>query len=210
VRHFVQTLKFSIHSHLDIFPSTLKSIQILQLGQNGRLLFSARIARMFAYGLLSVVLAFYLAELGISPGLIGALLSLTLLGDTAISLWMTTIADRVGRQRMLIVGGGLMLFAGSVFALTTQFAWLLVAAIIGVISPSGNEVGPFLAIEQAALSQEIASSERTRVFAWYNLCASFATAFGALTGGQLAGFLQTSGVTPFNSYRTILFGYAAI
>jgi len=173
-----------------------------------RLLFAARIARMFAYGLVSVILAFYLAELGVSTRLIGILLSLTLLGDTVVSLWMTTVADRLGRRRMLIAGGGLMLFAGGLFALTTQFTWLLVAAIIGVISPSGNEVGPFLAIEQAALSQEIAQEKRTHVFAWYNLSGSFATAIGALVGGHLSGFLQHAGVAPLNSYRVILFAYA--
>ena len=52
---------------------------------------------MFAYGFLSVVLVLYLAQLGLSQGLIGLLLSLTLFGDAVISLWMTTAADRVGR-----------------------------------------------------------------------------------------------------------------
>ena len=182
----------------------------LNLGPDGRLLFAARIVRMFAYGLLSVILALYLSELGISTRLIGVLLSLTLFGDTVISLWMTTATDRIGRRRMLIAGGGLMLFAGILFAMTSQFAWLLVAAIIGVISPSGNEVGPFLAIEQAALSQEIAASKRTRVFAWYNLSGAFATAIGALASGNLTSFLQKSGVAPLSSYRVILLGYAAI
>ena len=165
---------------------------------------------MFAYGLISVILVFYLEKLGVSTRLIGILLSLTLLGDTVVSLWMTTVADRLGRRRMLIAGGGLMLFAGVLFALTNQFAWLLVAAIIGVISPSGNEVGPFLAIEQAALAQEITQANRTRVFAWYNLSGSFATALGALAGGHLSGVLQNTGVTPLNSYRAILFAYAFI
>lgn len=51
---------------------------------------------------------------------------------------------------MLTVGALLMMLAGALFALTRHFGWLLVAATIGVISPSGNEVGPFLSIEQAA------------------------------------------------------------
>ncbi len=165
---------------------------------------------MFAYGLISVILVFYLETVGVSTRLIGILLSLTLLGDTAVSLWMTTAADRLGRRRMLIAGGGLMLFAGVLFGLTSQFTWLLIAAIIGVISPSGYEVGPFLAIEQAALSQEIAQTERTRIFAWYNLSGSFATAIGAFAAGHFSGALQHMGVTPLNSYRTILFAYALI
>ena len=69
-----------------------------------------------------------------------------------------------------------------------------------MISPSGNEVGPFLAIEQAALTPECPGrAARTEVFAWYNLVGSFATALGALCGGGLAQLLQGAGVTPLDS-----------
>ena len=83
------------------------------------------------------------------------LLTLTLLGDTLVSLYLTTRADRIGRRRMLIVGAALMAAAGLAFAFTHQFWLLVIAGTIGVISPSGHEVGPFLPIEQAALSQVV-------------------------------------------------------
>jgi MFS family permease len=165
---------------------------------------------MFAYGFLSVVLVLYLAQLGLSEALIGLLLSLTLIGDAAISLWMTTSADRFGRRRILIAGAGLMVFAGVLFALTDRVPLLLIAAIIGVISPSGYEVGPFLPVEQAALSQIVPDERRTQVFAWYNLVGSFATATGALGGGGLTHLLQQAGVLPLNSYRTIVILYGGI
>ena len=60
------------------------------LGRDGRLLFSTRAVRMFGYGLASVVLVLYLAALGLPDPVIGLLLTLTLLGDAAISLWLTT------------------------------------------------------------------------------------------------------------------------
>jgi len=72
-------------------------------------------------GFLSVVLVLYLTEAGLSEGRIGALLTLTLLGDTALSLGITTSADRVGRRRMLLVGAALMIFAGLLFAVTHSF-----------------------------------------------------------------------------------------
>jgi MFS family permease len=157
-----------------------------------------------------VVLALYLAQVGLSETQIGLLLTLTLAGDTAISLWITTNADRTGRRRMLIAGAGLMLFAGVSFALTRDFVVLLLAATVGVISPSGNEVGPFLALEQAALSQIVPNERRTQVFAWYNLVGSFATATGALCGGGLAQALQAAGLIPLDSYRAVVVGYAAL
>ena len=181
-----------------------------KLPADGYMLFGTRVIRMFAYGFLSVVLVLYLAELGLNEGLIGLLLSLTLIGDAAISLWMTTSADRVGRRRILMAGAGLMLFAGVLFALTDKLVLLLIAAIIGVISPSGYEVGPFLSVEQAALSQIVPDRVRTQVFAWYNLAGSFATAAGALCGGGLTELLQQMGVIPLNSYRTVLVLYGVM
>lgn len=180
------------------------------LTSDGRRLFGARVARLFAYGFLSVVLMLYLVSRGLSEERAGLLLTLTLLGDTSISLWLTTWADRFGRRRTLLVGAGLMVFAGVVFAVTGSFVLLLMAATVGVISPSGNEVGPFLPIEQAALSQIVSAADRTRVFAWYNLVGSFATAVGALAGGSLAQTLQGAGSSPLCSYRVVVVGYATM
>ena len=180
------------------------------LTPDGSFLFITRIARMFAYGFLSVVLVLYLAQVGLSETEIGLLLTLTLVGDTIISLWITTSADRIGRRRMLILGAFLMVFAGILFAMTRNFLFLLIAATVGVISPSGYEVGPFLSIEQAALSQIVPNERRTQIFAWYNLVGSFATALGALAGGTLVQALHDSGVTSLGSYRTVVIGYAII
>jgi len=181
-----------------------------KLTPEGRLLFSTRVVRLFAYGLLSVVLTLYLAQLGLTDEQIGLLLTLTLVGDAGISLWMTTVADRVGRRRMLIIGAGLMTFAGLAFVLTGNRVLLTLAAILGTISPSGSEVGPFLSIEQAALSQTVPGEHRTQIFAWYNLVGSFATAIGSLSGGMLAEVLQRSGSTPLNSYRLVILSYALL
>jgi len=164
---------------------------------------------MFSYGFLSVVLVLYLAGLGFSEGRIGLLLTLTLVGDTLISLWITLRADLIGRRRMLLLGAVLMVAAGVPFALSGDFLVLLLAATIGVISPSGHEVGPFLALEQAALSQVLPAERRTAVFAWYNLTGSFATAAGALAGGWTAQALQASGMAPVGSYRVLVCAYAA-
>jgi MFS family permease len=148
-----------------------------------RLLFSTRIVRLFCYGFLSVVLALYLALVGLKEKQIGLLFTLTLAGDAGVSLWLTTSADRFGRKRTLILGALLMIAAGLVFILTRNAILLMAAAIIGVISPSGNEIGPFLSVEQASLTQLVPGERRTQVFAWYNLSGSFATATGALAGG---------------------------
>lgn len=188
-----------------------KSSRIFKtLSSDGIFLFITRIARMFGYGFLSVVLVLYLAQLGLTETQIGLLLTLTLVGDTIISFWITTNADRIGRRRMLMIGAFLMLFAAILFAVTRNFLLLVIAATIGVISPSGYEVGPFLSIEQAALSQIVPNQRRTQIFAWYNLVGSFATALGSLAGGTLVQALHASGVTSVGSYQTVVVGYGII
>lgn len=172
------------------------------------ILFSTRIIRLFCYGFLSVILALYLAEAGLTEKQIGLLFTLTLGGDAFISLWLTTSADRFGRKRTLILGALLMAGAGLAFVLTHNLILLVAAAIIGVISPSGNEIGPFLSVEQASLTQLILNAKRTQFFAWYALVGSLATAVGALTGGWLAQILQQRGWTALHAYRVILIGYA--
>ena len=180
------------------------------LDRDGRLLFLTRFIRLFAYGSLSVVLVFYLISLGLTESQTGLLLTLTLAGDVVISLYLTTRADRIGRRRMLVVGAVLMAAAGVAFAVTYQLPWLVLAGTIGVISPSGNEVGPFLPIEQAALSHVVPSRSRTSVFAWYSLAGSVATALGALAGGTVTGALQNAAISPTASYRVIVVFYAAL
>ena len=192
-------------THAPGYPAALQ-----RLTPDGWLLFATRFIRLFAYGSLSVVLVFYLIGIGLSASQTGLLLTLTLVGDTVVSLGLTTRADRVGRRRLLVVGALLMVAAGLVFAFTASLILLTVAGTIGVISPSGNEVGPFLPIEQAALSQVVPSRTRTDVFAWYALCGSIATALGALSGGILTEALQRTAVTPVSSYRSVVILYAAL
>lgn len=180
------------------------------LDRDGRLLFAMRTLRMFGYGFLAVVLVLYLVAAGLDPLAVGIVLTLTLIGDTLISLWLTTNADRLGRRRVLVVGAVLMIAAGIVFAWTSWLPLLVLAGAIGVISPTGNEVGPFLAVEQAALTQTVPDRRRTSTFAWYNLVGYVATASGALGAGLLSQALLDGGLEALAAYRAIVLGYAVI
>jgi MFS family permease len=174
------------------------------------LLFLARAVRMFGYGALKVIFVLYLAAAGLDPGAIGLLLTLTLLGDTVISLVLTTHADRIGRRRTLIIGAALMAAAGAIFAGTTSFLVLLVTATIGVLSPSDSDVGPFLPIEQSSLTEVTPDERRTSIYAWYNLVGSVAVAIGALASGLVVSALRASGWSELDAYRSVLVVYAVI
>lgn len=173
-------------------------------------LFVGRTLRMVAYGGLAIVLVVYLDRIGLAPVTIGILLTLTLLGDTTISLWLTTHADRIGRRRVLVAGSLLMAGAALVFAVTDLTPLLLLAATIGVMSPSGKEVGPFLAVEQASLTRLVPDERRTSVFAWYNLVGSLAVAVGALLAGLAVQQLLGLGFAEVDAERAVVVAYGVV
>jgi MFS family permease len=175
------------------------------LSRDGWLLFAACGVRNFAYGFLSVVLGVYLAALGLSVEAIGGVFTAALAGGALMTLLLTSSADRLGRRRILILGAALMAAASVVFALTDQVLLLALAAILGTISPSGKEVGPFLSVEQAILPQTTTDARRTEVFAAYNLVNSLATALGALVVAVPA----LLGLTELRGYQLLIWGYAA-
>jgi MFS family permease len=177
-----------------------------ELSRDGRLLFATSAIRAFAYGFLSVILGLYLASLGYDTTAIGGMVTAVLAGGAILTIVLTQVADRIGRRRVLIVGAALMAFAGAVFALADNLILLTSAAIVGAISPSGKEVGPFSSLEQAILPQTTDDDQRTHVFAAYNLVSSLAGALGAL----IVGLPALLGLGPQAAQRSLIWTYSAI
>lgn len=100
-----------------------------------KVLCAQRFVRLFAYGASTLVLANLLRELGVSTTRIGLFMTLTLVGDVAISLVLALFSDRLGRRAVLAAGAVLMAGSGLVFARASNYWLLLTAAIFGVISP---------------------------------------------------------------------------
>lgn len=78
-----------------------------------------------------MVAALFFAELKFTDFQIGLFMTLTLLGDVFLGIFLTMIADRVGRRKILFAGSGLMIFSGLVFSYFENFWILLMAAIVG-------------------------------------------------------------------------------
>jgi MFS family permease len=183
---------------------------VLGLSTDGVILFATRFIRLYSYGFLSVGLLLYLSALGFTQLQIGVLFTGTLIGDLLITFYLTTTADSYGRKQVLIIGAILKVFAGVAFAVTDNFWLLLLAGIIGVISPTGGETGPFLAVEQAAITESISQPEKiTLVFGYYNVAGYLAQAAGALSSGYLIYLLQSSfHYSDVDSYRSTLLAYS--
>lgn len=108
---------------------------VLKSSTDVKLILVQRFVRVFAFGLVSLLLAAYLAALGHSETEIGIFFALTLIGDLLIVMLLTQIADAVGRRTILIIGAVSMTVSGIAFALADDYWILLGAAIVGVISP---------------------------------------------------------------------------
>jgi MFS family permease len=185
--------------------SLRQSSWMSELPPDGWLLFATCGVRSFAYGFLSVILGLYLAAMGLEANAIGGIFTAALAGGALMTIGLTSIADRAGRRRILMAGALLMAMAGTVFALTINPFLLALAAIVGTISPSGKEVGPFLSIEQAILPQTVGGEHRTSLFAAYNLVASLASAVGALA----AGLPELLGASGLEGFRSLMWAYVA-
>lgn len=125
----------AIVSMLQSLKSEVGVDSILISSSDTKILCLQRFFRLCAYGASTLILASYLASLGVSEARIGLFMTLTLLGDVFISFGLTLFADGLGRRRILVVGAGLMSASGVVFVLSGNYWVLLAASIIGVISP---------------------------------------------------------------------------
>eukprot|EP01041_Mallomonas_annulata_P012729 gene12729-26814_t len=194
-------------------PDGLLGFEVLvNLHRDATLLLVAKIIRMFSFGFLAVMIVVYLIELGYTPSDVGLLFSLTLVGDAAVSLIFTSHADKAGRKKVLVIGAVLSVITSIIFTTQTNFFVMLLAGIFGVISPSGNEIGPFMAIELSALSQVTRDENRTLLMAWYNLFGCFSSALGALFCGWIISVLSSSdvGYSLLESYRIMMWIYTII
>ncbi|KAI1322372.1 major facilitator superfamily domain-containing protein [Xylariaceae sp. FL0255] len=184
---------------------------IHETGRNAYLIIFARTCRMFAYGTNSLILAIYFAVLGFTDNQIGLFMTLTLAGDVILGTLLSLVADRIGRRKVLMGGSVLMITSGVIFATFENFWILLFGAIVGVISITGGDFGPFRSIEESMLSQLTAPATRSDVLAWYVTTPLIGSALGSEVTGRLLHWLQSKDDwSEANAYHALFGIYAAM
>ncbi|MDQ7843732.1 MAG: MFS transporter [Armatimonadota bacterium] len=174
------------------------------------LILAARGIRTFAYGYLSVLLGVYLEQIGVAPWQVGALLTTTLAGSAVLTLGLSAAADRWGRRPMLMASALLMAASGAAFAATARYPLLILASLTGTIGVTSGEVGPFLSLEQATLTQAARPERRNAAFGWYNTVGALSGALGALFAGTPALLQAWLGWSSTAALRVMFVLYAAI
>ena len=184
---------------------------VYHTGRDAWLIILARSCRMFAYGANSLIIALFFSALDFSDFRIGLFMTLTLLGDVVLTLGLTLVADRVGRRRTLLLGSFLMVCSGATFALSNDFWVLLLAAVVGVLSASGSDFGPFRSIEESILSHLTTLETRNSVLAWYVTSASVGSALGTELSGRVVDALERlEGWTVVDAYHAVFAVYVVM
>ncbi|ODQ68396.1 MFS general substrate transporter [Nadsonia fulvescens var. elongata DSM 6958] len=176
-----------------------------------KLLLAQRFIRLVAFGQTTLILALFFRELEISDYKIGIFMTLTLFGDVLLSYFLTLYADDMGRRTVIYWGVLLMIISGLVFAFSNNYWYLLIAAIIGVISPSGDETGPFKSIEESTLAHLTPHNQISDIFAWHGLFGTLGVALGSVSSGFIIHYLQETLLwSKLDAYRFIFLSYSSM
>lgn len=104
-----------------------------------------------------------------------------------------------------------MVFTGLTFALFENFWLLLFAAIIGVVSATGGDFGPFRSIEESMISQLTTPGTRADVLAWYVTASAWGSSLGSEVGGRMIEYLQRrEGWGLKDAYHAVFWMYAGM
>ncbi len=178
------------------------------LNRDGKLLLASNITRMFGFGFLSIILAIYLSSIGYDELSTGIIITATLVSSTFFTLFASIYGDRLGRRKTLILFSGLMSISGTIFAFTTDYYLLLLAALIGFINPTGVNFGALISIEHAIIPQTSSDKKRNYAFALFSTVGTFAMATGTLMA-KIPEFLRIEyGFDPVNSFQPLFMFYA--
>lgn len=153
--------------------------------------------------------ALFFASLDFSDYQIGLFMTLTLAGDVVLGTALTLIADRVGRRKILLGGSCLMVLTGFGFAVFENFWLLLLAAVVGVVSATGGDFGPFRSIEESIVSHLTTPSTRSDVLSWYVTISALGSAIGSEVSGRvLNNFLGRDGWEEKDAYHAMFWIYS--
>ena len=175
-----------------------------------RRLVAARAIRAFADGFASVLLARYLKTLGFSGWQIGVLVTATLVGSAAMTLWAGLRLTRFGARPVLLWSCTLTGLTGVGFGAVTGFWPLVVIGFVGTMNPTGGDVSLFLPTEQAALAHLTSTVDRPRRFGVYNLAGALSAAAGALASALPSRLASTFGWDLARTERLSFFVYVLV
>ena len=105
---------------------------------------------------------FYLTELGLDARGLGLAVTLALLSSAALTVAVRRPAQRWGPRTALLGLAALSVVAALLFLTARLRGWWCVAAMLGNLAVGTGESGPFLALEQVAVTRASARARGSR------------------------------------------------
>jgi len=168
---------------------------------DGRKLIATRSVRAFVDGMVYVILPGFLLALGLSGVQIGAVVTASLLGSAVTTILVGIYGHRIAPARLLAMAALLMCATGVAFGFASSFIALLFIGVIGTMNPSAGDVSAFLPLEQSSLSASVSDTDRTAMFALYNLSGSLVGSIGALCAAVPMWLAHTKNSSELFGYR---------
>ena len=195
-------------------PNMLQS-RVLPLGwvsRDGKIIILARSARAFAQGSIAVLFAVYLDLLGFTLTQIGVFFSFGVAGAALFSFFVSLMAEKVGRRRLMVALTLTTAAAGVVLVVTNDVAVLTAFAFLGTLSGVGGGGGaqPTQPLEQASLADAAPAARRTDLFAVYGIASTGAAAVGALAAGLPEIFQSRLGTSELGAFKVMFVAFVVL
>lgn len=201
----------SITSSLKFVTEEIGLNSLLNASYDSHIIILLRMVRLIAFGGSSLILVLYLKEIGLNELLIGLFLTSTFIGDLVSSFLLSIAADKIGRKKVLLLSSAIMTLTGLVFVATENFYILIATAVVGILTPSGGEVGPFRSVEQSSIASLAPGHTRSDLYAWYTFLGTFCAALGSATWGKMYDYVNGSwNYSPVESYKVTFLAYSLL
>ena len=184
--------------------------------QNGRpstdawIVYAGRGLRDMGRGLIAVILAIYLAEIGLSIPQIGLVLGVSLIGGFLFSLLVMFTANSISRRLWFVI---IAVVTGVAISMLffTENVWLIgLASFFGSYAGSGMHWGPSLQLEQSSLTEVTNAQTRTRAFSNLSVSSAGGRAVGSALVGIATYLIGGRGWEIVDAYKGLLAIYLGI
>lgn len=175
-----------------------------------RILYAAAFLRALAIGMMAVLIGLYCARLGFTATQIGVVLSAALWGAALATLLTMVAGSRVPERALLVALSGLPVLGCALLLATDAFPVVAAAAFVGMFNVNGRDRGAIPILEQAMFPATTTDTDRTRVFAWYNVLLDLGYAAGGLLAGLPTILEIAAGMDPLAAMKATLVLFCAL
>ena len=174
------------------------------------IVYAGRGLRDMGRGLIAVILAIYLSQIGLSIPQIGLVLGASLVGGFVLSLIVMFTANVIS-NRIWLVAIALITALSILMLFFTENVWLIgVASFFGSYAGSGMHWGPSLQLEQSSLTQVTNFQTRTRAFSNLSMSSAAGRAIGSGLVAIATYLITVRGWELIDAYQVLLAIYLVI